>query len=48
LPVFKSLRKEPRFLDLIRAMRLPDYWRVAGWGDFCQAKHGDDFECISP
>jgi TolB-like protein len=48
LPVFKSLRKEPRFLDLIRAMRLPDYWRVAGWGDFCRAKGADDFDCVAP
>ena len=48
LPVLKSLRKEPRFLNLIRAMKLPDYWRVAGWGDFCRAKEADDFECIAP
>jgi len=48
LPVFKSLRKEPRFLDLIRAMKLPDYWRVAGWGDFCRPKEADDFECTVP
>jgi len=47
-PVFKPLRNEPRFLELVRAMKLPDYWRVAGWGDFCQAKGGDDFECIGP
>src|SRR6266496_4697227 len=47
-PVFKPLRNEPRFLELVRAMKLPDYWRVAGWGDFCQAKRGDDFECIGP
>ena len=45
-PVFKPLRNEPRFLDLLRAIKLPDYWRVAGWGDFCRAKRGDDFECI--
>src|SRR6266496_1681281 len=37
-PVFKPLRNEPRFLELVRATELPDYWRVAGWGDFCQAK----------
>jgi TolB-like protein len=48
LPVFKSLRKEPRFLDLIRAMKLPDYWRVAGWGDFCRPKEADDFDCVVP
>ena len=47
-PVFKPLRNEPRFLELLRAIKLPDYWRVAGWGDFCQAKRDDDFECIGP
>jgi TolB-like protein len=47
-PVFKPLRNEPRFLELVRAMKLPDYWRVAGWGDYCRAKRGDDFECIGP
>jgi adenylate cyclase len=47
-PVFKPLRNEPRFLNLVRAMKLPEYWRVAGWGDFCRAKRGDDFECIGP
>jgi TolB-like protein/Tfp pilus assembly protein PilF len=45
-PVFNPLRNEPRFLNLVRAMKLPDYWRVAGWGDSCRAKRGDDFECI--
>jgi TolB-like protein len=44
--VFRPLRNEPRFLNLVRAMKLPDYWRIAGWGDFCRAKRGDDFECI--
>ena len=47
-PVFKPLRNEPRFLELVRAMKMPDYWRAAGWGDFCRAKGGDDFECIGP
>jgi len=48
LPVFKSLRTDARFLELVRAMKLPEYWRVVGWGDFCRAKPGDDFECIGP
>ena len=25
-------------------MRLPEYWRKAGWGDFCRPKGADDFE----
>jgi TolB-like protein len=47
-PVFKPLRTEPKFLELLRAIKLPNYWRLAGWGDFCRAKGGDDFECIGP
>jgi Tfp pilus assembly protein PilF len=47
-PIFQSLRKEPRFLELLKAARLPAYWRQAGWGDFCRSKGPDDFECIRP
>jgi hypothetical protein len=47
-PSFQPVRNEPRFLELLRAMKLPEYWRVAGWGDFCRPKSGDDFECIVP
>lgn len=47
-PSFQPVRNEPRFLDLLRAMKLPAYWRVAGWGDFCRPKAGDDFECVGP
>lgn len=47
-PVFRPLWNEPRFHELVRAMKLPEYWRAAGWGDFCRAKGADDFECIAP
>jgi TolB-like protein/Tfp pilus assembly protein PilF len=47
-PVFRPLWNEPRFHELVRALKLPAYWRVAGWGDFCRAKGADDFECIAP
>jgi hypothetical protein len=47
-PSLQPVRNEPRFLDLLRAMKLPAYWRVAGWGDFCRPKAGDDFECVGP
>ena len=48
MPLFQRVRNEPRFLDLLRAMKLPTYWRVAGWGDFCGPKGLDDFECVGP
>jgi TolB-like protein len=44
-PVFQSLRNEPRFLELLKTMKLPEYWQIAGWGDFCQPKDGNDFDC---
>jgi TolB-like protein len=47
-PSFRPVRNEPRFLELLRAMKLPEYWRLAGWGDFCRPKGGDDFECLVP
>jgi TolB-like protein/Tfp pilus assembly protein PilF len=46
IPAFQPVRNEPRFLNLLRAMKLPEYWRVAGWGDFCRPKGADDFECL--
>jgi TolB-like protein/Tfp pilus assembly protein PilF len=48
MPLFQRVRNETRFLDLLRAMKLPEYWRVAGWGDVCRPKAGDDFECVGP
>jgi TolB-like protein/Tfp pilus assembly protein PilF len=47
-PSSQPVRNEPRFLDLLRAMKLPEYWRLAGWGNFCRPKGADDFECIGP
>jgi hypothetical protein len=47
-PSFRPVRNDARFLELLRAIKLPEYWSVAGWGDFCQSKSGDDFECIGP
>ena len=47
-PIFYPLRTEPRFRELVRAAKLPEYWRVAGWGEFCHPKDGNDFECAVP
>jgi TolB-like protein/Tfp pilus assembly protein PilF len=47
-PSLQPVRNEPRFLNLFRAMKLPEYWRVAGWGDFCRPRGIDDFECVGP
>ena len=47
-PPFQTVRTAPRFRELLRAMKLPEYWRVAGWGHFCRPKGADDFECVAP
>ena len=44
-PVYQPLRSEPRFLDLLRKFKMPEYWRAAGWSEFCQPKGENDFEC---
>jgi hypothetical protein len=47
-PIVHPLRNESRFLEIVRALKLPDYWRVAGWGGFCRPKGANDFECAAP
>jgi hypothetical protein len=47
-PIYQPLRKEPRVLNLLRAMKLPEYWRAAGWSEFCRPKGDNDFECVGP
>jgi TolB-like protein/Tfp pilus assembly protein PilF len=48
IPSLQPVRNKPRFLELLRAMKMPEYWRVGGWGDFCRAKGANDFECVVP
>jgi hypothetical protein len=45
-PVYQPLRSDPRFLEFLRKMKMPEYWRTAGWSDFCRPKGDNDFECI--
>jgi adenylate cyclase len=44
-PVFQPLRNERRFLELLKAMKMPEYWQATGWSDFCRPKGENDFEC---
>jgi hypothetical protein len=45
LPAFADLRREPGFKDLVRDQRLPEYWNIYGWPEFCRPTEGPDFEC---
>jgi TolB-like protein len=49
-PVFAEMRGEPGFKDLLRAQRLPEYWRRFGWPDppLCREISDDDFTCEWP
>lgn len=46
-PPFQPLRNDPRFLEILKLVKLPEYWRVAGWPDFCRPKGDNDFECVA-
>lgn len=36
LPVVANVRREPEFVDIIKATGLPEHWQQFGWGDFCR------------
>jgi len=41
----QQYRAHPRTRELLRALRLPEYWREVGWPDICQPVGEDDFKC---
>jgi len=46
-PMHRKMRQLPAFKDLLRDLKLVDYWRTTGnWGDFVRPKGDDDFEVI--
>ena len=41
-----GIRAEPHFKNLVKELRLDQYWRETGkWADFCKPVGTDDFEC---
>jgi hypothetical protein len=44
-PVYRDMRKLPRFKQFVRDIGLVDYWREYGWADFCRPMGENDFEC---
>jgi hypothetical protein len=47
-PVYQPVRSDPRFLEFLRRMKMPEYWRASGWSEFCRPKGDNDFECATP
>jgi tetratricopeptide (TPR) repeat protein len=46
-PFETDLRSDPRFKEIVRDLRLVDYWRSTGnWGEYCRPVGDDDFACI--
>jgi Tfp pilus assembly protein PilF len=45
-PAYQPLRSEPRFLEFLKTIRMPEYWRAVGWSEFCRPKGDNDFECV--
>ena len=47
-----AVRASPRYKQLIKDLRLDQYWRERGWPSFCRplsekAGRPDDFECFA-
>ena len=44
-PVWKSVRANPRFQEFLELYKLPEYWDVAGWPEFCRRIDSERIEC---
>lgn len=44
-PVFRDVRRLPRFREVVRDAGLAAYWREYGWPDLCGPSVGGDFGC---
>jgi len=44
-PETEPYRKLPEFKTLVKELKLVEYWRKDGWGDYCKPAGKDDFAC---
>jgi TolB-like protein len=44
-PLYKDVRREPGFKDLLRDFGVVEYWERFGWPDICRRIDANDFEC---
>lgn len=49
MPVLRPAHLDPRFKDILRDMKLVEYWQKTGkWGDFVRPVGDGDFEILTP
>ena len=44
-PIWNSVRANPRFQEVLELYKLPEYWDVAGWPDYCRRVDSERIEC---
>jgi TolB-like protein len=45
-PLMEPVRRHPKFKELIRETKLPEYWRQSRWPEHCRPLGAEDFECF--
>lgn len=45
MPLYASFRAHPKFEELLKAVRLPEYWDQAGWPEFCTRTGDNGIAC---
>jgi len=45
VPLWNSVRANPRFQEVLELYRLPEYWDEAGWPDLCRRVDAERIEC---
>jgi TolB-like protein len=44
-PETKPYRETPEFKNHVQELKLVEYWRRSGWGDYCKPGGDDEFSC---
>ncbi|MDX2429257.1 MAG: hypothetical protein QNK22_11270 [Xanthomonadales bacterium] len=45
VPLWNSVRTNPRFQEVLELYRLPEYWDETGWPEFCRRVDAERIEC---
>jgi TolB-like protein/Tfp pilus assembly protein PilF len=44
-PLFAGFRQQPRFIEMLNLIGLPDYWDETGWPEFCARLDTGEIQC---